>query len=173
MLLLPSVWCRAAGQSVWPGGSAAPEVQHHLHEWPGPRRDLRCHRHADSHRQWATHIHTEPKKQNCLIPSCLVTENVQNGFRASQISMTLPPTTQHTLLHFKDTAQVRSLLNRVSMYLIYLSPRIPSSLTHAFVSQVMRTLRQQRWVTSSRHAWGLWLHSSATSCCPAWSVSLA
>lgn len=51
LLPLLSVWCRAAGQSVRPGGSAASEVQRRLHERPGPRWNLCCHRHAVSHRQ--------------------------------------------------------------------------------------------------------------------------
>lgn len=42
---------RAAGQPVRPGGSAASEVQRHLHERPGPRRNLCCRRNAVSHRQ--------------------------------------------------------------------------------------------------------------------------
>lgn len=48
---------RSAGQPLRPGGSAATEVQHHLHERPGPRWDLRCRRHAACHSQWATHMH--------------------------------------------------------------------------------------------------------------------
>lgn len=46
-----SVWRSSAGEPVWSGGPAAPEVQRHLHERPGPRRDLRCHRHAVGNRQ--------------------------------------------------------------------------------------------------------------------------
>lgn len=48
----------------------------------------------------------------------------------------------------------------------------PPSSPPVFVDQVRPTPSPRLWVTSSRPAWGRWSRSSATCCCPAWSVSV-
>lgn len=159
---LVSVWCRAAGQSVRSCGDAASEVQQHLHEWPGPRWDIRCHRHANSHRKWVTYIHTSFQ----WAPNPQLLGNQGHWKSTGAISMT-----PHSTLLSKKPEHTWFCWTLFFFSYISVPEYFSNSALCAFVTQVKRTMKRQLWVTSSHRVWGRCSHSSATWCCHAWSVS--
>ena len=137
-----SVQCGAAGQSVRCGRPVSSSLQHSVHEWSGPGRDLCCSRNALLHLKWVT------QQQHHNNTTTTTTKNWQSNFRCLK----------------RHVTRVSSSRSREQLYIWQPRSRVVSSALQV----TQRATRRRRWDTSSRRVWPRWGRCCVTCCCHTW-----